>query len=287
MFYKKIIENIRKELEFYIINGNIKSLVLGVSGGIDSALVAALAKPVCDKLNIPLIGRSLPITTNNPDEIERAALIGKVYCTDFKQENLGEIFNSFSIINPFNEDAEENPKNWKIRNGNIKARLRMTYLYNLAALNNGLVLSTDNWTEYLLGFWTLHGDVGDYGMIQELWKSEVYDIAEWIANNESGFIDEAMALTLCVEAMATDGLGINGLGDLGQIFPEWKGNSRDGYTKVDGILQIWKKLDILGPKQRTIIIEKLKDSPIIKRHIASEFKRNNPINIDRDIITHK
>lgn len=47
-----------------------------------------------------------------------------------------------------------------ISKGNIQARLRMIYLYNLASIHKGLVMSTDNQTEYQLGFWTIHGDVG-------------------------------------------------------------------------------------------------------------------------------
>ncbi|HRW22022.1 MAG TPA: hypothetical protein P5509_08620, partial [Bacteroidales bacterium] len=73
----RAISNIREELETYIENNNIKSLVLGISGGIDSALCAALAKPVCDKLNVPLIGRYIHIGSNKPEEKERAIEIGK------------------------------------------------------------------------------------------------------------------------------------------------------------------------------------------------------------------
>lgn len=56
-------------------------------------------------------------------------------------------------------------KRTPIADGNIQARLRMIYLYNLASIHKGLVLSTDNQTEYQLGFWTIHGDVGDFNPI--------------------------------------------------------------------------------------------------------------------------
>lgn len=57
-----------------------------------------------------------------------------------------------------------------------QARCRMMYLYDIASRHKGLVMSTDNQTEYQLGFWTIHGDVGDFDPIQDLWKTEVYEL---------------------------------------------------------------------------------------------------------------
>ena len=297
MNYELVVKNIRHELKDYIVNNNIKSLILGVSGGIDSALVAALAKPVCDELKIPLIGRSLPMSTNKQDEIDRAHLTGTAFCTHFKQDNLGEIFNMLNILNPhpstthnpsdknLDLSKEQNEKNYRIRSGNIKARLRMIYLYNLASINNGLVLSTDNYTEYMLGFSTIMGDWGDFGMIQYLWKTEVYEMAEWIAKNE--YRDNKIIehiITITINALATDGLGVTDQGDLGQIYPNWTGTSRDGYKEVDKILQIWLHRDELENKQREIIETQLKYNEIILRHKATHFKRNWPVTIKRDRI---
>lgn len=289
MNYGKATSNIREQLAIYIIKNKLRSLVIGISGGMDSCLCAALAKPVCDELKIPLIGRSLPIITNTPDEIERAKLTGRVFCHNFEEVNLTQYFETLSDINrPGSLEAliEESRKSWKIRNGNIKARLRMIYLYNLASENNGMVLSTDNYTEYLLGFWTLHGDVGDYGMIQELWKTEVYDMAEWIAKEEFQFLNESTILTLTIEALATDGLGVTSLGDLGQILPDWKGSSRDGYKEVDQVLQVWEDRFKIGELQKLVIESGYKDHPVIKRHLGTAFKRANPINIPRAVILY-
>ncbi|MFA5154409.1 MAG: NAD(+) synthase [Clostridia bacterium] len=296
--YKKAVENIREQLKQYVKENKLKSLVLGVSGGIDSCLCAALAKPVCDELNIPLIGRSLPILSNKQDEIDRAKRTGECFCTNFNVGVLSEIFNQFAIINPdptetyisFIEnqalDNEKIKKDWKIRNGNIKARLRMIYLYNLASMTNGMVLSTDNYTEYLLGFWTLHGDVADYAMIQNLWKTEVYDIAEWIARNECKTLEESTILLKTIDALATDGLGVTDMGDLGQIMPDFKGTSRDGYKEVDQILKnylLLKNEAAMTPKVITVI-DKIINHPVIQRHNATHFKRNNPVNILRSDI---
>jgi NAD+ synthetase len=59
------------------------------------------------------------------------------------------------------------------------ARLRMMYLYQLASHYKGIVIDTDNMTEHELGFYTIHGDVGDYNVgIRYLWKHEVWELAE-------------------------------------------------------------------------------------------------------------
>lgn len=298
MNYENAILNIRKELKTYIVSNNIKSLVLGISGGIDSCLCAVLAKPVCDELNIPLIGRSLPIVTNTRNEIDRAKITGQCFCTDFKEVDLTPYYTPLSQINFIKENSSELSKMnsdelskiekaSKIRNGNIKARIRMIYLYNLASVYNGMTLSTDNYTEYMLGFWTLHGDVADYGMIQELWKSEVYDIAEWIANNQCKNSKEKEIILETINSLATDGLGVTDLGDLGQILPEWTGNSRDGYKKVDKILQLWQYNSSKDSIQKTLIAKSYEGNPVIKRHLDTEFKRKVPINISRKIILEK
>jgi len=229
----EIISNIRSNLKTYIEENKIQSLVIGISGGIDSALCAALARPVCDEIGIPLIGRSIPISTNTSDERDRAEAVGKAFCTDFDEVyDMHSIFGTvWSSVKVAGWDVD-NPKE-DFRMGNIKARLRMILLYDLAQLHNGMVLSTDNYTELMLGFWTLHGDVGDYGMVQNLWKTEVYDLTDYIATGLPR--NQAEALRSCIYADATDGLGISKT-DLDQIMPGWEGSSRSGYEEVDKIL---------------------------------------------------
>jgi NAD+ synthase len=288
MNYEKIIENIRKRLSNYIRDNKLESLVLGVSGGIDSCLCTVLARPVCDSIGIPLIGRSLPIESNKQDEINRAKITGEIFCTHFTEEHPDQVYQFISIINHdpiIGVNSGRNINEWKIRNGNIKARLRMIYLYNLAATNKGMVLCTDNYTEYLLGFWTLHGDVGDYGMIQKLYKTEVYDMAEWIADNENwwGDMKGNQVILDTINAVATDGLGVNDLGDLAQILPNWNGTSREGYKEVDRILKIWNCIRDVNVDNFEII-DNLRDHPVIQRHQKTQYKRNNPVVIDRNLI---
>jgi NAD+ synthetase len=270
--FNDVVANIRRELKNYIVSNNIKSLVLGISGGIDSTICAVLASPVCKELNIPLIGRSISIETNKPDEVERARRVGQSFCTDFKAIDLTKDFEN--IKNSISCDKDyytvDERKN-KISLGNIKARIRMIYLYNIAGRNNGMVLSTDNYTELLLGFWTLHGDVGDFGMIQNLWKTEVYDLSEYLANELVG--EQKESIMSCVYADATDGLGITST-DLDQLLPDWRErhkSTRQGYGEVDLVLSGEIKEDNLTENHRLIL----------KRVKNTEFKRNNPYNISR------
>jgi NAD+ synthase len=276
--YSNVLQNIQNELKEYCVSNSLKSLVIGVSGGIDSAVVCALAKPVCDEIGIPLIGRYIGITSNSPEEKERAIAIGESYCHDFKCVTLGKEF-------MFLLEAMEGDNKNAIANGNIKARMRMIYLYDVAGRTGGMVLGTDNWTEYLLGFWTKNGDDFDYNLIHSLWKSEVYSLADHFVFVNSilrsmDATNRANAMKACVDANATDGLGISET-DLDQIMPDWKErhkNTREGYTEVDFVLQKYTALTHEG------IFDELNDNPVIKRHLRTNFKRNIPINVPRSKI---
>jgi NH3-dependent NAD+ synthetase len=86
----------------------------------------------------------------------------------------------------------------------------------------------------MVGFWTLHGDVGDFGLIQNLWKTDVYDLSKWIQDKSMGI--QADALKACIEATPTDGLGITN-SDLDQL-------GASTYNEVDKILKTWLTKDL-------------------------------------------
>jgi len=289
MNYNTVTKNIRKKLKEYIEENDIKALVIGVSGGIDSAVCCALAKPVCDELGIPLIGRSIPIESNKQDEINRADMVGGSFCTNYYSFNLNEEY-KFILKDMI---VDKNDIDTKIRKGNVKARLRMIYLYDIAQENRGMVLSTDNYTEYLLGFWTLHGDVGDYGMIQNLWKTEVYELAEdlWYT---SPTLNQQHALHACIKAVPTDGLGITD-SDLDQLGAKDYGEADrilkialtndmdsfiwDDHLKYDGRPEDYNEF----ARERSMLIN-IDKNPVILRMKNSAYKRNNPFNLSRSVL---
>lgn len=266
--YSRVIHNIKQELTNYLDkHPQLQSLVVGVSGGIDSALTAALASEVCREQNIKLVARSITITSNKPEEIARADEIGAQFADDFRHITLSDRL--AAVASTVMEDyamADHEDVAFKIRLGNVKARMRMLYLYDLASRNRGMVLSTDNLTEMLLGFWTLHGDVGDFGMLQNLWKSEVYQIAAKLAEKLPR--EKASALQACIDAVPTDGLGITDT-DLDQI-----GGS--SYAEVDTILQAALEGRATGNDEVSRKVQ--------QRHESSAYKRNNPYNIPRERI---
>lgn len=298
--YERVFNILVKETSNYITRNRLNAMVLGISGGIDSTVVAAICHEVSKKTGIPLIGRSLPIK-NKEDEFDVSKLVGEAFCNDFKVVNLTDgylaVYNSIiggeeNLIS-CGDDAESKYQT-PIANGNIQARLRMIYLYNLASIHKGLVMSTDNRTEYQLGFWTIHGDVGDFDPIQGLWKTEVYELAKWLigyyygcgikkevdADGARKICDMCEAIKKSMSLTPTDGLGISN-SDLDQI-------GAKSYYDVDRVLQTLtckaspennKLQDELTAELGPDVVGK-----ITERRFKSRFKRLvSPIIVPREM----
>ena len=268
--YEFMYENIVASAVSYIATSKVDSLIIGMSGGIDSTLTATLACEVAKELDekVTIIGRVIDIESK-AEELNRGIAATAAFCSNKGVTDLSDMYRLIA-----KELIKDDPLNFdtKVRLGNIKARLRMIKLYDLARKYNGIVLSTDNYTEYLLGFSTLHGDVGDFGMIQNLWKTEVYGLAMYLQTkfNKAYKFNQADALTAGINAVPTDGLGITD-SDFDQIYPEAskKGSPADIYHEIDTLLY------------SGVIEQKPADNKVILRHKATEFKRNNPFNIRR------
>lgn len=308
--YGKVFKVLVKETANYVKVNNLKAMVLGISGGIDSTVVAAICHEVSKQTTIPLIGRSLPIK-NKSDEFDASKLVGEAFCSDFKVYRLGRSYRAALFdacadagdVNMANsyylDELEEMPSRTPIANGNLQARCRMMYLYDIASRYKGLVMSTDNQTEYQLGFWTIHGD---FDPIQGLWKTEVYGLAEWLlkfhypevyfdspVEEIHKFTDMMRALRESIALTPTDGLGISN-SDLDQI-------GAKSYAEVDDILSTLIELNSYcaeTPNERDnkvakdmILSEKYGEDVVNKvwnRHLASEFKRKKaPIYISRKL----
>ena len=297
----KVFEHLIETTENYIVSNGLDSMVLGISGGIDSTVCAAICHEVSLRSNrqIKFIGRSLPIKNQvmYSEEYDASKLVGNAFCDDFRVVNLSWIYeNMLGEIVEHEEDKKVKGFSYKgiedrsenqtpIANGNIQARLRMTYLYNLAGINKGLVIDTDNLTEHYLGFFTIHGDQGDFNPIGGLWKTEVYQLAKYIAyeykKKAENLIDDDITLSHTYEKMynalwtsirltPTDGLGISN-SDLEQI-------GADNYNQVDDILQT--VVYFSDASSFTSYIEKLYEKynkemvdKVVSRYVKSDFKR--------------
>jgi NAD+ synthetase len=176
--YEKVFNNLVNGIIKYLTNNHIKTMVIGMSGGIDSTVVAALCKEVYNRTNgeFELIGVSMPCSTNKVDENDAATAAGMEFCTSFSIVSLESTFKAVETCC----DIASNIASTPISQGNIKARLRMLTLYDIASKVGGIVMDTDNLTEHFLGFWTIHGDDGDFNPIGGLWKHEVYGLAKWM-----------------------------------------------------------------------------------------------------------
>lgn len=308
----------------YVTSNNLKAMVLGISGGIDSTVVAAICHEVSKKTDIPLIGRSLPIK-NKEDEFSVSELVGEAFCDEFKVFNLSNSYKAslFDLCADAGlikdckgydwywvSDLEELTGRTPIANGNLQARCRMKHLYDIASIRKGLVMSTDNQTEYQLGFWTIHGDVGDFDPIQDLWKTEVYGLANYLRdrykskalealhNDYKETCDKYRAMSYAVysscKLIPTDGLGISN-SDLEQI-------GAKSYDEVDDILSRYipfkeyrqKYGEPLHPHDEMaesdcwsqLCARHGEDvvNKVWSRHLASEFKRKKaPIYISREL----
>jgi NAD+ synthetase len=276
--YERVFNVLVKETSNYITRNRLNAMVLGISGGIDSTVVAAICHEVSKQTGIPLVGRSLPIK-NKEDEFDVSKLVGEAFCSDFKIINLSLITKSLVVELKAEECAELTP----IAKGNIQARLRMMYLYNLASIHKGLVMSTDNQTEYQLGFWTIHGDVGDFDPIQGLWKTEVYGLAEWLKDfyfTDGDDVHKAVAIKESMSLTPTDGLGISS-SDLEQI-------GAKSYYDVDRVLQtVTCKASPENDKLQDELTAELGPDvvgKIMQRRFNSRFKRLlSPIIVPREL----
>lgn len=307
--YGKLFNTLVEKTTKYLVDNNLKAMILGISGGIDSTVCAAICHEVSKLTGIPLIGRSLPTKYNKEVETTTADLVGKTFCTDYKEV---PIMYPYSAFLDFLDAAGDTTT--LVSNGNIQARLRMIYLYNLASIHKGIVIDTDNLTENNLGYFTIHGDVGDFNPIGCLWKTEVFELAEYLQEQYSlkhceNMVDsvsknetlelpyKVMALEESLKLKPTAGLGITD-SDLDEIGAE-------SYKQVDNILQeilAWKWFSLERRGDKYDSIKDMRDAfleeqamycypidVIIKvtdRHFNSEFKRKQlPIKITRDEIS--
>jgi NAD+ synthetase len=248
-----------EDLRTYAQSNKVHTVVIGMSGGIDSALTASLFKAA----GWNVIGVTMPIHQLE-DETSRG--IEACHALDIKHEhvdlssvydNLVEFYQSNDV--DFNTELMSGiPQEQAKRKGNLRARLRMITLYNYASKNSGIVASTDNFSELAAGFWTLHGDVGDVAPIQSLTKS-------WEVPMLSSIMKVPEHI---ITATPTDGLGIS-TGDESQF-----GHS---YAQLDlALLDAMHNVQVHrhNPSQEDLDIIKK-----IEHRIASTtFKRVNPVN---------
>ena len=204
----KLIDHIVSWLKEYALNAHMDGFVVGISGGIDSAVTSEL----CAMTGLKVIAINLPIHQSTQEY--NLANKHLVYLNS-KYKNSKELeINLSDLFSQFEKTMPSDCKNNSLSMANSRSRLRMTTLYAVAQSNSCLVAGTGNKVEdFGVGFYTKYGDGGvDLSPIADLSKSQV-----WAVGKHVGILPEIL------EAKPTDGLWGDGRSDEDQIgasYPE-------------------------------------------------------------------
>ena len=210
--YSKLEFDIDRWIKDYYYIHALESLVVGVSGGIDSAVVSTL----CAKTGLPTYVVRMPLESSHQNT--RLSDLHAQYLADTYdnvtnvQVELSSVYDSlFHSINWWSEAQQFDKKEFtsdELANANTKSRIRMVTLYQIAGAKKGIVVGTGNKVEdYGIGFYTKYGDGGvDIAPIADLYKTEVRELGGYLG------VD-----ALIIDAKPTDGLWDDGRSDEDQI----------------------------------------------------------------------
>jgi len=233
-----VVNKISSWIKQKIQEANSKGVVVGLSGGIDSSVIAILSqKAVGDNV----IGVMMPCDSN-PTDMEHAKILAENFNIKTEIIDLEPIYEKMLSSLSRTEN--------RIAKANLKARLRMATLYYIANANNYIVAGTGNKTEIMIGYFTKYGDGGiDIEPIGDLYKTEVRKIAKELGIPDE-IINKPPSAGLCVDQTDEDEIGIT-------------------YEELDKILQRIESGDT--SKIETEKLEKVKE--MVRK---SEHKREVP-----------
>ncbi len=240
--YASITETIEKFLSNQIEKNHAKGVILGLSGGIDSAVLAYICKRKLKEKTLAII---MPDTSITPTETEDALKIIALTGIEYKLIDIKPIVNEYSMYLEPNEKSK----------GNLRARVRTNILYYYANTKNYLVLGSSDKSEYLIGYFTKFGDgASDLTPIISLYKLQVREIAKYLGVPDN-IISKKSSPHLWKDHEAEEEIGIS-------------------YEEIDSILYCLcdKKLSI----DETVKITQIEKSTIEKiqeLNINSEHKR--------------
>lgn len=253
--YENLSNEIQRWIKNYVVDNNIKTLVIGVSGGIDSAVVSTL----CARTGIPTIAVGMPLNSK-PENTRLSELqlefLSKLNVQTIEVE-LSDTFKSLEKSIPFLFTSE-------LSSANSKSRLRMVTLYHIASSVSGIVVGTGNKVEdFGVGFFTKYGDGGvDISPIADLYKTEVRELGRYLGVPQE-----------IIDAVPTDGLWDDNRNDESQIGAsyeelEWVmeyGLDKLNYTdKEFNVLETYKNYNTKNKhKMVPIPIFDLKENEII------------------------
>ena len=261
--YENLSIKIQDWIKSYVNENGVSTLVVGVSGGIDSAVVSTL----CAETGIPTIVVGMPINSSPENtklsDLQISLLSAKYDNVEGYYIDLSPVFESFKSHKAFDKRF-----NSELGFANTKSRLRMVSLYQIAASSGGIVIGTGNKVEdFGVGFYTKYGDGGvDISPIADLYKSEVRELGKLLGVPQD-----------IINAEPTDGLWEDNRVDetqIGSTYDELEWAMEYGMNK-------WSEQLELTEKEKTILTTYANFNTKNKHKMVSipifELKENNII----------
>ncbi len=242
--YKLINKFLIKFLQDEVLKTGIENVIVGLSGGIDSAVVALLAQKA---FNNNLLCIMMPSQFSSQDSITHAKELAKKFDINYEIISIEPMLKAYITKDMSN-----------LRIGNFSARTRMSVLYDISAKEKALVIGTSNKSELLLGYGTLFGDLASaLNPIGDLYKSEIFEFAEYLGVPES-IINKPPSADLWIGQKDEDDLGYT-------------------YARIDKVLK-----DFVDNRlSKNELIEKGYDRKlcdlVINKIYRNHFKRKPPI----------
>lgn len=236
---KRIVDFIKRKVE----DAKSKGVVIGLSGGLDSTTTLFLCVEALD--NNRIFGLIMPSKENDEKDAEDAIEVCEKLGVKYRVIEINSILESFEkVLNLSN----------KLVKGNLMARIRMCILYYFANKDNLLVAGTGNKSEYLQGYFTLHGDIAcDLMPLGNLYKKDVKELAKELGVPQK-IIDKIPTAGLWKEQTDEDELGVY-------------------YNELDKILPLLEKNLNLDKIQKNTGLKMEKIKIVKERFEKTEFKR--------------
>jgi NAD+ synthase len=236
---KRVIDFIKRKVE----DAKSKGVVIGLSGGLDSTTTLFLCVEALDKNRV--FGLIMPSNENDEKDAEDAIEVCEKLGVKYRVIEINSILESFEkVLNLSN----------KLVKGNLMARIRMCILYYFANKDNLLVAGTGNKSEYLQGYFTLHGDIAcDLMPLGNLYKKDVKELAKELGVPQK-IIDKIPTAGLWKEQTDEDELGVY-------------------YNELDKILPLLEKNLNLDKIQKNTGLKMEKIKIVKERFEKTEFKR--------------
>ncbi|MEM2454943.1 MAG: NAD+ synthase [Candidatus Bathyarchaeia archaeon] len=250
--FEKTINEIINFIRNVIEGSGASGVVLGLSGGVDSSLVAALCARALSGGRV--LGVIMPTSFTPGEDIEDAIELAKTLGINYIVVNIDEICDSF--VKSLSIDPGD--ARVKMPLANLRARVRMVILYFYANLYNYLVAGTSDKSEYLIGFFTKYGDgAADFFPIRHLYKTQVRELAAHLGLPER-IVRKPSSPQLYPGHKLSDELPVD-------------------YSVIDSILiGLLEKNLTCEETSRVLGIPKEIVEDIFRRHFKSMHKRLNP-----------